>query len=111
MKNVLLSLLIIAAGYAFYVYTQNMNDLRQKLGLMQNDAAKHQEEMTNLKKENTSLKDTIAELETKNKELEAQVAELSENEQNKFSKSYDLLRNAKEAKRFPYGRRGFCFIS
>lgn len=82
MKKILLSLLIIAAGYAFYVCNQNMNDMRQKLELMQNDAAKHQEEMTNLKKENTSLKDTIA--------------ELSENEQNKFNKAYDLLNNAKE---------------
>ncbi len=110
MKKILLSLLIIAAGYAFYVCTQNMNDMRQKLGLMQNDAAKHQEEMTNLKKENTSLKDTIAELETKNKELEAQVAELSENEQNKFSKSYDLLRNAKEAKDFRMAEEAFALF-
>ena len=94
MKKVLLSLLIIAAGYAFYVCNQNMNDMRQKLELMQNDAAKHQEEMTNLKKENTSLKDTIA--------------ELSENEQNKFSKSYDLLRNAKEAKDFRMAEEAFA---
>lgn len=73
-----------------------MNDMRQKIGLMQNDAAKQQEEMANLKKENTELKYNIAQLETKNKELEAQVAELSETEQNKFNKAYDLLNNAKE---------------
>ena len=108
MKNVLLSLLIIAAGYAFYVYTQNMNDMRQKLGLMQNDAAKYQEEMTNLKKENAALKDNVAQLETKNKELEAQVAELSENEQNKFNKAYDLLNNAREASDYRGAEEAFA---
>ncbi len=95
MKKILLSLLIIAAGYAFYVCTQN-------------DAAKQQEEMANLKKENTELKDNIAQLETKNKELEAQVAELSENEQNKFNKAYDLLNNAREASDYRGAEEAFA---
>lgn len=110
MKNVLLSLLIIVAGYAFYV-------CNQKIWLMQNEAAKHQEEMTNLKeemanlkKENTELKDNVAQLETKNKDLEEQVAELSENEQNKFNKAYDLLNNAKESKDFRMAEEAFALF-
>ena len=58
MKKILLSLLIIVAGYAFYV-------CNQKIWLMQNEAAKQQEEMTNLKKENTALKNNVAQTEPK----------------------------------------------
>lgn len=110
MKKILLSFLIIVAGYAFYV-------CNQKIWLMQNEAAKHQEEMrnlkeemANLKKENTELKDNVAQLETKNKDLEEQVAELSENEQNKFNKAYDLLNNAKESKDFRIAEEAFALF-